>query len=66
EALKEIAGSLDHVLTQLIGGIQSGMGYLGARTLAELRQKARYVQVSVAGQREASPHDVIELKTAVK
>ena len=66
EALKEIAGSLDHVLTQLIGGIQSGMGYLGARTLAELRQKARYVQVSAAGQREASPHDVIELKTAVK
>ena len=66
EALKEIAGSLDHVLGQLIGGIQSGMGYLGAKNLSELRQKARYIQVSTAGQHEASPHDVIEVKTANK
>lgn len=66
EALKEIAGSLDHVLASLIGGIQAGMGYLGAKTLADLQQKARYVHVSPAGQREATPHDVIELKTANK
>jgi IMP dehydrogenase len=43
EALKEVAGSLDRVLAQVIGGIQSGMGYVGARTLAELRAKARYL-----------------------
>jgi IMP dehydrogenase len=63
EALKEVAGSVDRVLAQLIGGIQSGMGYLGAANLAQLRSKARYIQVSPAGQREAAPHDVVELKT---
>jgi IMP dehydrogenase len=63
EALKESCGSVDRVLATLIGGIQSGMGYLGAKDLAELRQKARYIRVSPAGQREAAPHDVVELKT---
>jgi IMP dehydrogenase len=62
EALKEVTGSVDRVLTQLIGGIQSGMGYLGAANLAQLRDKARFVRVSPAGQREAAPHDVVELK----
>src|SRR5262245_27028711 len=63
EALKEVSGSADRVLAQLIGGIQSGMGYLGAANLAQLREKARYIRVSPAGQREAVPHDVVELKT---
>jgi IMP dehydrogenase len=63
EALKEVSGSVDHVLAQLIGGIQSGMGYLGAANLSQLRQKARFIRVSPAGQREAAPHDVVELKT---
>ena len=62
EALKEMSGSVDRVLALLIGGIQSGMGYLGAANLAQLRQKARFIRVSPAGQREASPHDVVELK----
>ena len=62
EALKEVSGSVDEVLMQLIGGIQSGMGYLGAATLAELRERARYIRISPAGQREAGPHDVIEMK----
>ncbi len=63
EALKESAGSVDRVLAQLIGGIQSGMGYLGAANFEQLRQKARYIRVSPAGQREAASHDVVELKT---
>lgn len=63
EALKEVSGSIDSVLSQMVGGIQSGMGYLGARTLEELKQKARYIRVSSAGQREAAPHDIIEVKT---
>jgi IMP dehydrogenase len=63
EALKEACGSVDRVLAQLIGGIQSGMGYLGAANLAQLREKARYIRVSPAGMREAAPHDVVELKT---
>ena len=63
EALKESSGPVDRVLANLIGGIQSGMGYLGAGDLAQLRTKARYIRVSPAGQREAAPHDVVELKT---
>ncbi len=63
EALKEVSGSVDEVLANLIGGVQSGMGYLGAANLTELRAKACYVQVSAAGQKEAAPHDVIEVAT---
>ena len=63
EALKEVSASVDKVLTQLVGGIQSGLGYLGALTLSQLRQKARFVRVSTAGEREAASHDVVEVKT---
>lgn len=63
EALKEVSGSVDDVLANLIGGVQSGMGYLGAANLPELRAKARYIRVSPAGQKEAAPHDVIEVST---
>ncbi|MFN3410096.1 MAG: IMP dehydrogenase [Limisphaerales bacterium] len=62
EALKEVAGPVDQVLAQLIGGIQSGMGYLGAANLAQLRTRARFIRVSPAGMKEAAPHDVVELK----
>ena len=48
---------MDRVLAQLIGGIQSGMGYLGAANLEQLREKARYIRVSPAGKREAAPHE---------
>ncbi len=63
EALKEVSGTVDDVLANLIGGVQSGMGYLGAKNLAELRSKARFIRVSPAGQKEAAPHDVIEVST---
>ncbi len=63
EALKEVNPPLDTVLTQLAGGLQSGMGYHGARNLEELRSKARYVRVTPAGQRESAPHDIVEVKT---
>ena len=62
EALKEVSGTVDQVLGTLAGGIQSGLGYLGAANLAEHRQRARYIRVTPAGQREAAPHDVIEIK----
>ena len=66
EALKEVSGSADDVLSTLVGGVQSGMGYLGAKNLSELRRKARYIRVSPAGQKEAAPHDVVEIKTQTK
>ena len=66
EALKEVSGSVDDVLGNLVGGLQSGMGYLGSGDLPTLRRKARYTRVSPAGQKEASPHDVIEIKAQAK
>ena len=39
------------------------MGYLGAVNLGQLREKARYIQVSPAGMREAATHDIVEIKT---
>ena len=66
EALKEVSGPVRKILLDLKGGIQSGMGYLGSADLEELRNKARYIRVSPAGQREASPHDVVEIKTGDK
>jgi len=63
EALKEVSSSLDVVLAQLAGGIQSGMGYLGAVNLSELKSRARYVRVTPAGQRESGTHDIVEVKT---
>ena len=56
-------GSLSSNVHQLVGGLKAGMGYLGAVNLSELRKRARYIRVSGAGMREASPHDVVELKT---
>jgi IMP dehydrogenase len=64
EALKEAAGPLDIVLGELIGGVQSGMGYLGARDLATLRKNALYTRVTPAGQRESAPHDVLTVTTS--
>ena len=63
EALKELSGPLDKVLSEYIGGIQSGMGYLGAPTLSDLKRRARFMRVSAAGQKESSTHDVLEVKT---
>jgi IMP dehydrogenase len=64
EALKEANDPVDVLLKQLVGGIQSGMGYLGAPNLAQLRARARYIRVGPAGQKEAGPHDIVEIKTA--
>lgn len=51
-------GPLASVLHQLVGGLRSTMGYVGARTLAELREKADFVRVSPASIRESHVHDV--------
>ena len=62
EALKEVAGSVQETLDTLVGGIRSGLGYLGASDLKAVREKARFLRVSPAGQREASTHDIVEVK----
>jgi IMP dehydrogenase len=62
EALKEVAGSVKETIEGLAGGIRAGLGYLGANNLNELKNNARYIQVSSAGQKESGTHDVIEIK----
>jgi IMP dehydrogenase len=57
-------GTLSSNIYQLIGGLKSGMGYCGCRTLDELREKARFVKISAAGMRESHVHDVIITKEA--
>jgi IMP dehydrogenase len=57
-------GSLEMTIFQLVGGLRSGMGYLGCRDMAELRQKPRFVRISAAGLRESHVHDVIIEKEA--
>ncbi|RMG97065.1 MAG: IMP dehydrogenase [Deltaproteobacteria bacterium] len=57
-------GPLADTIYQLVGGLRSGMGYVGARNLAELREKARFRRVSPAGLRESHVHDVIITKEA--
>ncbi len=51
-------GALSDVLYQLLGGLRSGMGYVGAATIEELQQKAKFVRISAAGLRESHVHDV--------
>jgi IMP dehydrogenase len=57
-------GSLSDNIFQLIGGLKAGMGYVGCRTLDELREKACFVKISAAGMRESHVHDVIITKEA--
>ena len=57
-------GPITTVLYQLLGGLRSGMGYVGAATIADLQQKARFVRISSAGLRESHVHDVIITKEA--
>ena len=57
-------GRLADVVYQLVGGIRSGMGYVGARTIPELQAKARFVRITPAGLRESHVHDVIIMKEA--
>ncbi|ARY90421.1 MULTISPECIES: IMP dehydrogenase [Lacticaseibacillus] len=51
-------GSLGDVIFQMLGGIESGMGYVGAPNLKELQDNAQFIQITGAGLRESHPHDV--------
>lgn len=57
-------GPLAALVDQLVGGLRSGMGYCGARTLDELQQNARFLRVTSAGLRESHVHDVAITKEA--
>jgi IMP dehydrogenase len=57
-------GSLGALTDQLVGGLKSGMGYVGAGTLRDLTEKARFVRITAAGLRESHVHDVIITREA--
>ena len=52
-------GPLEAMVHQLVGGLKSGMGYLGCNSIADLKSNARFVRISNAGLRESHVHDVI-------
>ncbi len=51
-------GPVSDVVFQLIGGLRSGMGYVGAGDLMQLRDRGRFIRVTTGGLRESHPHDV--------
>ncbi|WP_051914549.1 IMP dehydrogenase [Thermorudis peleae] len=57
-------GPLANVVYQLVGGLRAAMGYCGAATIRELQERARFVQMTMAGLRESHPHDVVITKEA--
>ncbi len=57
-------GTVDEVLTQLMGGLKSGLVYVGAKNLKELKRKARFVRITDASLRESHPHDLSVIHAA--
>ena len=55
-------GALSFIVTQLVGGLQAGMGYCGCRTIAALHENARFVRVSASSLAESHIHDVFMTK----
>ena len=57
-------GPLESMVYQLVGGLRSGMGYLGCGSIEELQEKARFVRISNAGLKESHVHDVVITREA--
>jgi IMP dehydrogenase len=57
-------GPLEAMIYQLVGGLKSGMGYLGCGTIPELQENARFIRISGAGLRESHVHDVVITREA--
>jgi len=57
-------GTVGEMVTQLVGGLRSGMGYTGCRTIKELQENSKFVRITSAGLRESHVHDVIITKEA--
>ncbi len=59
EAVVPYKGPVSIIVYQLIGGLRSGMGYLGAKDIPDLERKADFDRIDSAGQRESHPHDIV-------
>ena len=58
EGMVPYKGPLKEFVYQLMGGLRSGMGYLGASDLKSLRERAEFIEISGAGLKESHPHDI--------
>jgi IMP dehydrogenase len=58
EGMVPYKGEVDDVLLQFVGGLRSGMSYLGARSLDEFRANAEFIRITGAGMRESQAHDI--------
>jgi len=59
EGVVPYKGSVGEVLYQLVGGLKSGMGYVGARNIPELKERGEFVIITQAGVKESHPHDIL-------
>ncbi|HUD09895.1 MAG TPA: IMP dehydrogenase [Patescibacteria group bacterium] len=59
ESLVPLKGSVEELIDQAVGGIRSGMYYVGAKNIQELWQKAKFIQITQASLNESHPHDVL-------
>ncbi len=64
EGMVPYRGPVASILHMIVGGLRSGMGYAGCRTVAELQEKARFIRISPAGLKESHVHDVTITKEA--
>ncbi len=64
EGVVPYRGELKDVVYQLLGGLRSGMGYIGAATITNLQEKADFYRMSQAGLNESHPHDLIITREA--
>lgn len=64
EGMVPYKGSLQDTVFQMVGGLRSGMGYVGAKDIETLRSEAQLIRVTMAGQIESHPHDVTITKEA--
>jgi IMP dehydrogenase len=64
EGKVKYSGPVAAVVHQLVGGLRSGMGYAGAATIADLKNKGQLIQITSAGLQESHPHDIFDVADA--
>lgn len=62
EAIVPYKGPIEDMIREIVGGLRSGMSYTNSRTIEELQNNAKFVQITSAGKRESGPHDVGDMK----
>ena len=64
EGLVPYKGAVKEIIFYILGGLRSGMGYVGAETIIELQRRAQFIRVTDPGRRESHPHSLVEIKEA--